>query len=127
MSQQAVAMPARIRKKPNKWRAEARGRMESLFIPIPQLAAERTNYKIRHGCDCDSRSGVECEKNRCGMRLTDDSAVTYAIPRAQSFAPNVAGRARRGLHGADSDSDRGDPAHSRGTRCHRDRADGHGK
>jgi hypothetical protein len=61
------------------------------------------------------------------MRLTDDSTVAYVIPRTQSFAPNVTGRARRGLHRADPGSDRGDPAHSRGTRCDRDRADGHGK
>jgi ATP-dependent RNA helicase RhlE len=40
--------------------------------------------------------------------------LLYAIPRTQSFAANYAGRARRGLHGADSDSGRGDPAHSAG-------------
>src|ERR1700693_953616 len=61
------------------------------------------------------------------MRVTDDITAAYVILRTQSLPPNVTGRARRGLHGADPDSDRGDPAHSRGTRCDRDRADGHWK
>ncbi len=44
MSQLAVAMPARIRKKPNKCRPDASGRL--LFIGIPRLSAEQAIYKI---------------------------------------------------------------------------------
>ena len=43
------------------------------------------------------------------MRLTGDSTIAYAISRTQSLPRNVTRRARRGLHGADSDSGRGDP------------------
>ena len=61
------------------------------------------------------------------MALNGRQLSPYAVSRTSSFTANSAGGAGRGLHRADSDSDCGHPAHSRGTRCHRHRADGHGE